>query len=503
MPRERKRRSLFAARPHPHLYEINTWVWLEELSEKYARRVTLGNLPEEEWDALQTLGFDFVWLMGVWERSPTSRKIARAEPTLFPAYEEALPGWTPEDVVGSPYAIHAYIPDARMGTWRDVDLARAQLHARGLGLILDFVPNHTAPDHPWVRAHPDYYVQGTKEDFARDPAAFFGVTPPRGGTCYLARGCDPYFPPWTDTAQLNYFNPATRAALLGELRAMAAHCDGLRCDMAMLVLNDIFARTWGGHLEGFERPATEFWPEAIAAAPGLVWLAEVYWDLEWQMQQLGFQFAYDKRLYDRLCHATPGEVYLHLKAEWDYQKGLVRFLENHDEPRAAVAFGNERLEAMGTLTGTLPGMRFYHHGQLEGRKQRWPVQLARAAPEAPDAQTRGFYERLLRISNEDVLHHGEWRLLGVEPAGDRTCENLIAYRWRSAEAFKLVVVNLGSEQSQGQVPLADEIDASCDYDFFDQLNDVHYERKGEDLARYGLFVRLEAHHAHLFDITPS
>jgi hypothetical protein len=505
MPRPAKAIAPFVSRPHPHLYEINTWVWLEELSAKHGRRIHLGNVPPEEWDALAALGFDYVWLMGVWKRSPASRKIARAAPSLRAAYDTVLPGWTPDDVVGSPYSIPAYTPDRRIGTWKDLDAARAQLRRRGLGLILDFVPNHTALDHPWTRAHPDYYVQGTAADFKRDPTSFFRVTPKsrgRGGSPrFLAHGRDPYFPAWTDTAQLNYFNPELRAALLEEIRALAEHCDGLRCDMAMLVLNDVFARTWENFLADQPRPATEFWPDAVAAAPGLLWLAEVYWDFEWTMHQLGFHFAYDKRLYDRLCH-HPGEVRSHLLAEWDYQCKLARFLENHDEPRAAEAFGSERLEAPATLIATLPGMCLYHHGQFDAVRRRWPVQLGRVAPEPPDPACRELYQRLLALSHEEVFHSGEWRLLEVEPCGDRTHEDLLAFRWRAQSAYRLIVVNLGPGASQGHLPLREEFDLARDLVFHDLLHDAAYERRHEDLAAYGLYVRLEPHRAHLFDVRP-
>jgi hypothetical protein len=148
-------------------------------------------------------------------------------------------------------------------------------------------------------------------------------------------------------------------------------------------------------------------------------------------------------------------------------------------------------------------MRFYHQGQLEGRRRRLPVQLARAAAEVPDAEIEVFYRKLLAISNEEVFHRGEWGLLEVQPAGDATHNYLIAYHWRSAAAFKLVVVNLGAGPSQGLVPLSEEVGATRDYIFFDQLNDQTYERLGSELASSGLFVRLEAHRAHLFDVRPQ
>jgi hypothetical protein len=499
MPRAKKIAEPFAYRPHPHLYEINTWPWLEQLSEKHDRRLTLGDVPEEEWDALQALGFDLIWLMGVWRRSPASRQIARTESKLFPRYEQALPGWTPDDVVGSPYAVHTYQPDPRLGTWKGLDRVRRRLHARGMGLILDFVPNHTALDHPWAQAHPDYYVQGTEEESQENPSAFFRVEKRPRRVCYLAHGRDPNFPPWTDTAQLNYFTPAARAALLKELRRIARHCDGVRCDMAMLVLNDVFARTWAQQRAGLQAPEEEFWSQAVTALPGFIWIAEAYWDLEWRMQQLGFQFVYDKRFYDRLCHA-PTEVYLHLMADLDYQKRLVRFLENHDEPRSATVLGTGGSPAAATLMATLPGMRFYHQGQLEGKKRHLPVQLARAAPEPPDSGVRALYGKLLALSNEELFHRGQWKLLVVKSAGDQTYQNLIAYRWRLGTVLNVVVVSLGATTSQGWVPLGEETDASRDYTFHDQLNDRTYERNGSELVAPGLFVRLEPHRVHFFAV---
>jgi hypothetical protein len=485
-------------RRHPHLYEINTWVWLEELSRAAGRQVTLGNVSDGEWDRLQALGFDLVWLMGVWERSAIGRQIARTDPRLFPGYDEALPGWRLEDVVGSAYSVKAYIPDARIGTWEELDAARAKLRARGMGLILDFVTNHTGRDHPWLHTHPEFYVQGTLADFRGDPQAFFLVEPGASGPLFVACGRDPYFAPWEDTAQLNFFHPGLRHAVIEELERIAQHCDGVRCDMAMLVLNDVFAQTWGSLLGGRPAPAQELWAEAAAALPDFLWIAEVYWDLEWRMQQLGFSFTYDKRLYDRLRDGTAEEVRGHLRAERGYQERLVRFLENHDEPRTAAAFEAWRLPAVATVVALLPGMRFYHHGQFEGRRIRPPVHLARAADEPANQATRALYETLLRVSNEPVCHDGEWALLEV--LGDGSQESLVAFEWRGSNARKLVVVNLGADMAQGRIPL-EGMDAGRSYDFHDQLHDVHYRREGAEILRHGLYVRLGAGQAHIFAVT--
>jgi len=497
----KKKTEKFAYRPHPHLYEINTWVWLEQLSRAAGKRITLGSVPDEEWDRLGDLGFDFIWLMGVWQRSVLGRRIARTDPALFPGYDEALPGWKMSQVAGSAYSVRAYRPDPHIGTWEELGAARRKLHARGLGLILDFVPNHTALDHEWIETYPEYFLQGSQEEFRRDPAAFFPVEKKNGAAMWIARARDPFFPPWPDVAQLNYFHPAARRAMIGELRQIARHCEGVRCDMAMLLLNEVFARTWSGLLGSTPAPQQEFWAEAVAALPGLVWIAEVYWDLEERMLQLGFQFAYDKRLYDHLRHGSPGGVRDHLRAPLRHQAGLARFLENHDEPRSAAAFGKEKLPAVATLAATLAGMRFYHHGQLDGKKIRPPVQLGAAAEEPADPEIRALYERLLRISNEELLHTGAWRLLETQPAGDGTHENLVAYEWRSEWAWKMVVVNLGGAAAQARLYFGDQVSASAKYRFFDQMTDTLYLREGEELTRHGLFVRLEGYRAHVFAVT--
>ena len=109
--------SPIALRPHPHLYEINTWVWLEQLSAKHGRAIHLGDVPDAEWDAIAKRGFDVVWLMGVWKRSPESRRITLEDPANFQRYDRALPGWKLDDVIGSPYAVTAYVPDPRIGNW--------------------------------------------------------------------------------------------------------------------------------------------------------------------------------------------------------------------------------------------------------------------------------------------------------------------------------------------------------------------------------------------------
>jgi hypothetical protein len=494
--------SPFAFRPHPHLYEINTWAWLEELSAKLGRKILLRDVPDSEWDNFARLGFDLIWLMGVWERSPAGRRAFQTDVASFLSFDQALRGWKLTDIVGSPYSVRRYQPDPRIGSWADLDQVREKLRARRMGLILDFVPNHTAPDHPWTFAHPEYYIRGTLEDYRRDPSAFF-LLDSSPEPILLAHGRDPYFPPWRDVVQLDHLERATRAAMLGDLREIAKHCDGVRCDMAMLVFNDIFARTWAPFLASRQSPRAEFWTEAVAAVPNFLWLAEAYWNCESKCHDLGFQFTYDKGLYDALRDGRIGEVHERLRAGANVLSGGAHFLENHDEARSAAAFGAARREAIGALIATLPGMRFYHHGQFDGRKIHLPMPLAFAAPETPDLETRAFYERILKLSNESAFHAGTWKLLDVTSAGDGAFRNLVAYQWLANDTRKVVIVNLAATVSQARVHLAEGITAGRHYSFLDQLHDVRYPRDGSEISQQGLYVRLDPFRAHLFDVTAA
>jgi glycosidase len=489
-------------RSHPHLYEINTWPWLDALSRRYGRELTLGAVPDETWDALADLGIDLVYLMGVWRRSAIGRQLARSDPRMFPAYDLALPGWRARDVVGSAYSIAAHALDPRLGTWDDVDKAREKLHARGMRLVVDFIPNHTGFDHPWVVDHPNRYITLSEEQFRRDPSAARPIETASGDVRFVVCGRDPYFPPWDDVAQLNYFDADLRAAMIGELASIAQHADGARCDMAMLVLSDVFAGTWGATV-GAQPPRTEFWRDARAAVPGFVLLAEVYWDREWQLQQLGFDYTYDKALYDRLLTGSAADVRGHLGASEDYQRRSARFIENHDESRSVVAFG-DRVRAAAVVTTTIQGLRFFHDGQFEGRRARLPVQLGVAPDEPIDDRLLAFYRRLLAITGADIFHDAQWRLIEIFSAGDETDVNLVAWRWRSSGDLRIVAVNLGEGLAEGHLRVNADLPDGAALVFQDLLTGIGYRWDRSALySNGGLYVRLEGGQAQIFSVAPA
>jgi hypothetical protein len=482
---------------YPVIYLINTWVWLRELGKNKRSPVTLATVPKKEWDALADLNIDGVWFMGVWERSPAGIAVAMGNQGLLDDFRRALPDFTEADIVGSPYCVRRYEVDQHLGGREGLAKARRELAKRGMRLMLDFVPNHVAPDHPWVTEHPEYFIGGDAGDLARDPASFIETD----GNVF-ACGRDPFFPAWPDVLQLNAFNGGLRTAIIDTVTDIAGQCDGVRCDMAMLVMNDIFQRTWGERAG--QRPDEEYWPTLItavrAAHPGFLFMAEAYWDLEWELQQQGFDFCYDKKLYDRLEHAPPESVRHHLCADMAYQERLVRFIENHDEPRAAATFSPEKERAAALLTMTLPGARLLHEGELEGRKVRLPVFLGRRPEEPADEQLRAFYGKLLQSSGCAAVREGEWRLCAQNGWPDNgSCMNLVAWCWRAGEERRLIVINLSRQRSQGLIRLPwDDLEGRC-WRLNDLLSGEIFERDGHGMLDPGLYVDLEGCAFHFFE----
>jgi hypothetical protein len=487
---------------YPALYQLNTRVFLNGVARRIGRAATLDDFPDEEIDRLAALGFDWVWLLSVWRTGEAGRRVSRGRPEWRREFEETLPDLCDDDVAGSGFAITGYSVHPDLGGDAALARLRERLRARGLRLMLDFVPNHTAPDHPWVEDHPEYYVSGMEIDLARDPANYTWARR-KGGDLVLAHGRDPYFDGWPDTLQLDYANPATREAMAGELVRIAGQCDGVRCDMAMLVLPEVFERTWG-------RGARPFWPDAIRrvreSSPGFLFVAEVYWDLEWTLQQQGFDYTYDKRLYDRLRSGSSRSVREHFAAGLDFQDRLVRFLENHDEPRAAATFSSGAHRAAAVLTFLSPGLRFVHHGQLEGWRKRISPHLCRGPAEPVSEEIRCFYERLLALLRRPLLRDGRWRLLDCAPAwdGNGSHEGFVALSWDDSTGERLVAaVNLASHRGQCFVRLPFTDLGSRRWRLRDQLGTAVHDREGDDLVARGLFLDEPASQALALTLEPA
>lgn len=486
---------------YPSLYQINTRVWLTELSRRLKRPATLDDLPDAELDRFAAMGFDWIWLLSVWQTGPEAQQVSRSNPEWRREFQETLPDLSDEDIPGSGFAITGYSVHQHLGGDAALARLRDRLRKRGLKLMLDFVPNHMGLGHPWVESHPEYFIPGTELDLARTPQNYIWVKR-QGGDLLLAHGRDPYFPGWPDTLQLNYANPDAQEAMIGELLKISDQCDGVRCDMAMLILSDVFERTW-------RRRTPLFWPRATECVrkrmPGFTFMAEVYWDLEWELQQQGFDYAYDKRLYDRLREGHARPVREHFLAGMDYQNKLARFLENHDEPRAAATFPQSMHEAAAVITFLSPGLRFFHQGQFEARRKRISPHLNRAPNERIDGALQRFYERLLLVLRQPVVREGRWQLLECAPAwnGNWTNDCFVAFAWHSsADERLLVAVNYADHQSQCRLRLPfDDLNHKA-WELRNQIGLESYVRDGNELQSQGFFLDMGPWQACVFLTKP-
>ena len=489
---------------NPRLLEINARIWIK----RFGSDCTLASVPDEEIAKWKELGFDMIWLMGVWNNNKSAIEEYCFEPNLISSYNNALRDWQKEDVIGSPYSIDKYEVNSLLGTKADLLAFKKRLNDAGIKLILDFVCNHFSAKSSLIWTNKEIFLPADENIFKNDPYTFYPS--PANSKEYLAHGRDPLFPPWKDTVQVNLYSIEARKYLTSVLIELTELCDGVRCDMAMLPLNNIFYNTWIGVIKkyGFEKPEKEFWEEAIISVKNkrddFIFIAETYWDLEWQLQNLGFDFTYDKRLTDRLAFGDVHSIIEHLQAEKDYQQKSVRFLENHDEDRAIIKFGRERSIAAAVIISTISGIAFYFDGQCEGRKIKLPVQLGREPEEKQDEKIKEFYRILFRITKADVFRNGNWKLLETNSAADNdyTYDNMLAWEWRLDNELRIVVVNYNNSTSRCRLkfevkPNSNELVLS------DLLNQTTYKRSVKEILEKGLFVELKAYNSHIFSFSES
>ena len=476
--------TIFCA--HPILYEISTRPWLYELSQKYGKSITrLRDIPLAEFDKLKNNNVEIVWMMGVWKLGSYGLNFDKNQD-----YSSVLPGWTSDDVIGSPYAITEYTCNPDIGTDEDLIWLRQQLNLKGMKLMLDFVPNHSAVDAPTATSNPRLYMRAPN-----------GKSDPKRYTdSGLAYGKDPYFDPWRDVIQWNYWESQTRTLMKDNLLTVLKYADGARCDMAHLLLNDVFGKTWKEELDanGYTRPNQEFWEYAFREVktryPNAILLAEVY--EEWQIEllhKLGFTYCYDKLLLDKLEKgAYEVNDYIHYKGE-QYWGHVAHFVENHDENRAVFNMGGniEKAKAAGTIAATIGGMIFFNHGQWSGLRNKLDVHLRRGASESEDSSVAKYYDTLTKIIAEPAFKGSNYYFVW-NMSGDKA-RDFIAY----IRDKYLVVVNYSSYYGCAEVPIYN-VGGSGMVNIREMISGSIYYRNADTMRGVGLTVCLKSYQAQIF-----
>lgn len=436
------------------VYELNARTWRTERSQELGREACLDDLDYGFLDHLVESGFTWLYLFGAWMTGPLSRAHALADHELHRQLHSVLPDFTPDDIGGAPLSIGDYVVKSELGDDDALTRLRERARASGLSLMLDFAPNHVGLDHPWAQDHPEFLIQGSERDLRTFPAAFV-----RLNDHIFAHGRDPNFPAWRDTLQIDYSRRDTQDAVIAMAIAIASRCDGLRCEEAMLLLPDVFHGTWRRDMEPFWRRCTD---AVRAAHPGTLFLAEVYWNKEWELQQQGFDFTYDKTLYDRLLTDNAEAIRGHLRAAADYQSHCVRFLENDDEQRAAATFASiDHHRGALFLTGMVPGMLLCHYGQEDGRRMHSPHRSRRRPPEEGSPFHRRAFRELLHLLAEPARHDGRWQLLEPRDAGGRS---LIGCLWTLTGYHSLAfIVNASWSHVTGAVEAGPLAERDCQF----------------------------------------
>jgi hypothetical protein len=432
--------------------------------------------------------------MGVWQLGTSGLYHDRTDKGLKANYDNLLPGWTNDDVIGSPYAISAYTVNTELGTEADLVNLRQRLNALGLKLMLDYVPNHSAADAPEVTTNLSFYVRCPPEE-SPDPGKYFS-----NGIAY---GCGAWCDPWTDVAQFNYMDQNFRASRIAVLKKIASLADGIRCDMAHLIINNAFWDYWKTQLLAwnYTESNTEFWSDAISAVkteyPECIFMAESYGDVLGTLHSFGFDFTYDK---DPLDHLRDGNVNEFKSKIWNrdisFARRMAHFTENHDEPRSVANFkGNKKVANSAALALlTLPGLRFVNQDQWNGYANKIDVHLRRAVKEDVDTNVISFYEALWGLLKRSELRSGDFSFPEFG-----SCDGFLFWKWSVNASRVLVAINFGSGQGSCRVRCPDAPGGGDDtVHVLELLTGVRYERSAGEMKDPGLYVELQGYSQQVF-----
>lgn len=500
----------------PTFYSINTRLFLNQLSRKENKYIDIDSVPEKYWENLFDK-FDCFWFIGINSPSQASKQICQRYPD---SVRYAKSDVKPEDIVDSPYAVydHSQINPRVAKNWEIWDKKLDYFHQHGKKVFLDFVANHTAVDNPWAFSHPQRFIQATKEQYQSNPDNYYSVVAADGETHYLAYGRDPYSGNWIDTLQLNYANPETQQAMKDILLNLVNHCDGVRCDMAMLLNPHTFIKTWSDHLSSEEINFlinNEFWPKTIAEVKtrakdlgkkDFTFIAEAYggnggeeyYEPLSKLEKV-FDCLYDKGFYDELVQLKLNQseaFYSHLKNDiFNITENghKVIFFGNHDEKRAIAMFGKELSKSVALLCSLVSNnMLLIHQDEEKGFRIRQPMQLDQPLNDCTDYSIKNFYNLILDIRNKPLFKNAKWSIVQNDKSKDYhifTFQTFLPDKNISAH----VCINFNDSENIGTIPEISKNDQvlvmNLDQGF--QLPTIDQERNG------GLFIRLGPYEAQI------
>lgn len=493
---------------HRLIYQIDIREFVSRLNELKNKAHNLNNLPDDFFSELQDLGVEFFWPLGIYEPSKASQQISISMKELHKKYSDSLPDWEETDVIGSPYAITQYKIANSLGGEEVYKKFRHKLKNKyNLKIILDFVPNHFALDSPVVQKHPEFFIRVPLKEVEINSEISTSIKI-KDKEITLAHGKEPYSPAWKDTLQLDYRSKKVCEFMIKELLKLSEKCDGVRCDMSMLLLSDIFFNNW----KNFPLPADyipvakEFWFDAIKKVkqrnPNFIFIAEVYWSRDNDLLDLGFDYVYEKKLYDLLIDYRIDLINEYIKKIFSFQKKRLLFIENHDEQRSAYVFPPEKLKAIATLIYTLPSMKLIYDGQLDGKKIHHAIQLKRICQENINQELKNFYNLLLHSIKKSSIIDGYFKFLQPIPAweGNPAFYNFITFLYENDKLKKdLIVINLSPYQSQCKVKVESYDLIGKNFLIKDRLSDEQYFRNGDEMFNSGLYLDLKPYQSQIFE----
>ncbi|MEJ2251444.1 MAG: alpha-amylase family glycosyl hydrolase, partial [Candidatus Lokiarchaeota archaeon] len=471
----------------------NTFVWLDQLSRKYNRKISrLDEIPGEELDQLRDWGFNALWLIGLWERSQASRTIKQ-----WCGNPEAAP---------SAYSLYDYVIANKLGGKSAFENLKEKCRQRGIRLASDMVPNHTGIVSKWTMEHPDWYVglpyppfpsyNYSGENLSGDPNIMIqiedkyfnrsdaAVTFKRedyrtGDLRYIYHGNDGTSFPWNDTAQLNFLKEEVREAVIQTILYVSRLFPIIRFDAAMTLTRKHFQRLWfpepgtGGAIpsraehgmtreEFFDKMPNEFWREVVDRIneenPDTLLIAEAFWLLEgFFVRTLGMHRVYNSAFMNMLRDEDNAKFRAVLKNTLEFDpkilKRFVNFMNNPDEETAVKQFGDGgKYFGVCAMLVTMPGLPMFGHGQIQGFHEKYGMEYQKA-----------YWNEEV---NWGLLHHHERTIFPIMKkryifanvdnfylydffTGDYVNEDVFAYSNKSNNERALVIYNNKYTETKG------------------------------------------------------